>query len=119
MAKVYILTSGPYYELEILGVFRNRADADAAASRGQYLSVVEKELDGAIDWTWGDRFAVNMCDDGFYTDDQLDPGLRHPTEAEVIRGEPIPEMFRVISPISCEHAVAVANEKRRDWLPGS
>jgi hypothetical protein len=115
MGHVYLLTEGDYSDYHIYGIFSTRAAAEEIAAESPDLEIEEYELDALVGKSYGPVWrAVIFKQDGRMP---YEPSkyrmIRHPTG--VIVGE-YDQHFVVDSPISAEHAVKVAIEKRQGWL---
>lgn len=129
---VYVLTSGEYSNYMIHGVFSTREAAERVMGRmGPDMEVEEYILDDLVRhengpvWTAAVRLGdgdVPTTKDGapWYPPDQRpDTQFRHPTRADPVRYVHHWDGGRsvvVSSPISYEHALKVATEKRQEWL---
>lgn len=130
--KVWVLTSGEYSDYRIEGIFSSREAAERILLRARADKYATEfndpegyEVDALADHTYGPSFRMLMrLDTGEAMEGYTSsPELRHPGRCEVefrdiawSRDEHAVPCVCVTSPISREHAVKVAVEKRQEWL---
>ncbi|MFL6141651.1 MAG: hypothetical protein ACJ72N_07250 [Labedaea sp.] len=121
MTKVYLLTVIEASDYCVKGIFSSRAGAEKIGAYCKDSEVEEWDLDGAIDHEVGTTWYAEInLDDGALRRCFSEEGLRHPmaTKVEFYRAA-VGAPFSIVgaeSPISFEHAHAVAGEKRQEWL---
>jgi hypothetical protein len=114
MGNVYLLTEGEYSDYHIHGIFSTWAAAAEVAASAPDLEIEEYALDELVGHRYGTAWrAVIYKEDGAMLAPHKFLAIRHPTG--VVVGE-YDTHFCVDSPISAEHAVKVAIEKRQGWL---
>jgi hypothetical protein len=114
MGFVYLLTEGEYSDYHIHGIFSTRAAAAEVAAGDPDLEIEPYELDALVEHRYGPVWrAVIYKEDGAALAPYEFRAIRHPMG--VVANE-FDTGFCVDSPISAEHVVKVAIEKRQEWL---
>lgn len=126
MTKVYLLTDGmnqdDYY---VVGVFSSEEKARAVITERMDGDVEEFELDALVGTTYCSRWLVGIDKESgkvFYPrnrDPYITGELVHPDRAQIESGswdDKHSDCFIVRSPISEDHAVKAAIERRQQWL---
>jgi hypothetical protein len=114
MGHVYLLTEGKYSDYHIHGIFSTRAAARAVAAAGPNLEIERYELDALVGCCHGPVWrAVIFKQDGAMLAPHKFFAIRHPAGVSVLEYD---GHFCIDSPVSVEHAVTVAIEKRQEWL---
>jgi hypothetical protein len=123
MTKVYVVTKGKFSDYRIVAVFSTREGAEnmRAGPCDPNVEVQEWELDALAKHEWGMNWYADIrLGDGLVRQRYEVEGFRHPTETDVnfhsVFANAPPSLIQVRSPISAEHAVKVAVEKRQEWL---
>ena len=133
--KVYVLSSGEYSDWTIEGIFSSLESLEAGKTKiiehngyttGHFNDPDEYELNEILSLESGPTFGASIyCESGeMFNIGPLSSLLRHPSEAtsaiwdatRYTRGKPRKWAIAVKSPISVEHAVKIATEKRQEWL---
>ncbi len=132
MTRVYVLTRGEYSDYRVFGVFSSPGAIEAFRAnlhedrRGDFNDPEEFEVDGCLMLEYRPRWRAVIELEGGEILGTYDQGisLTHPSEVVAretyafIPGHPgryVPAL-EASSPISREHAVKVATEKRQEWL---
>jgi hypothetical protein len=122
MTKVYVLTQGKFSDCHIIGIFSTSEVAEKvrAGATDTSVQVEERTLDAVADLELGTVWHANIrLDDGSAYQRYEEERFRHPTETAILFYHDftnVPLIIEVRSPISAEHAVKVAVEKRQEWL---
>jgi hypothetical protein len=122
MSKVYVLTEGKFSDNHIIGIFSTREGAEKvrAGSTDTSVKVEEWTLDAVTDLEWGTVWHADIrLGDGLARQRYEEERFRHPAAADVRFYHDYanaPFIIEVRSPVSAEHALKVAVEKRQEWL---
>lgn len=122
MTKVYVLTEGSYSDYHIVGIFSTLAGAEKVRSGSTDTSVQVEEwtIDADTELEWGTVWHADIrLGDGLARQRYEEQRFRHPAETVVQICHDCanaPFIIEVRSPISAEHAMKVAVEKRQEWL---
>lgn len=114
--KVYVLTTGSYSDTSIVGVFSSREAAVAAGTGDSEVNDPEEyELDERAEHRYGPTWSVFFRKEtgGLEPQRHAWQKIRHPSACEIQDNQ---YGIFVASPISAEHALKVAAEKRQEWL---
>jgi hypothetical protein len=117
MATAYLLVRERDGRKQVLGVFSSYGDAnDVWSTAGDArvndeLSIDFFHIDSMVGWEFGATWKAFVCksDGGVRRVGHVENELRHPT---LVRIEQDGDWFVAYSPISHEHAIEVATDKR-------
>lgn len=116
MATIYLLVRKREDKKEILGAFSDYGDAEGVRRTAPDEETFDEfnidffHVDAMVGWEYGPTWCVNFRNpDGEISLLETCEFFRHPTAA-VVRC--YPEFTRATSPISLEHAIEVATDKR-------
>lgn len=115
--KVFVLCEGEYSGRFIRGVFSTMEAAEAAAAgNGSGTDIEEHTLDEFGGWSYRaeSQAIVDLKSGEIRANDWTYPSFRSPTRECVV--EVSKYFVSVFSPVSKEHAIKVAVEKRQEWL---
>jgi hypothetical protein len=121
MTKVYLLTVIEACDYCVKGIFSTRAGAEKIGAMFEDSEIEEWDLDGVLDHEVGTTWHASInLDDGTLRRSFTEEGLRHPTATTVgLYRAAIGAPFNIVharSPISAEHALAIALVKRQEYL---
>jgi hypothetical protein len=123
MSKVYVLTEGEFSDYRIVAVFSTREGAEKVLAGYPYtcIEIDEWTLDAIAEHEWGMTWyaTINLSEGEAHRYYERQ-GFRHPTAVTVDFYRPADDApfstIQVRSPVSAEHAMKVAAEKRQEWL---
>ena len=124
MTKVYLLKQrmnpwpsgrGETPVHQIHGVFSDERQAEASMDGCQDFMIESFDLDGIAGQVYGIMWQTTITKaEGRIRMTFSTEEMRHPDQSGV-RSEDLGDEIRVWSPISREHVIEVANEKRQEW----
>lgn len=122
--KVYVAFQGSDVDRRMVGVYSHRGDAeDKSCEHGHNRDDVEEAIvDDLLEWEIGDtyRAVIKLKSGEIISGPRSVDENRHPTRCVVDELRTNYYLHNpwveVVSPISMDHAINVATEKRQEWL---